>query len=82
MQILDGVGTVEEGLFQTLTKSLKYGVAKSDFEKLSRAIATKKERAVLRAVSSILNKDLDNILAVNSFGFLLTCKAIAGAWGH
>jgi len=69
LQILDDAGTVEEGLFQTLTKSFKYGLKKSDFKRLSQAIAAKKETAVLNAVSSILNKDLDNVLAVNSLAF-------------
>ena len=69
LQILDNTGTVAEGIFQTLTKSLKYGLSSSDFEALSQAMATRKENFVLKAVSAILNKDPDNVLAINSLAF-------------
>ena len=69
LRILDDTGTVTEGFLQTLTKSLKYGVSRSDFESLSQAIATKKEDLVLKAVSAILNKDPDNVIAINSLAY-------------
>ena len=66
LQIIDDAGTVTKGFIETLTKSLKYGISRTDFERLSQAIATRKEHLVLKAVSSILSKDPDNIVAINS----------------
>ena len=69
LQILDETGTVVEGLLKTLTKSLRYGVSRADFESLAQAIASRREDSVLKAVSAILNKDPDNIVAINSLAF-------------
>ena len=69
LQILDNTGTVAKGVFQTLAKSFKYGLSSSDFEALSQAMATKREDSVLKAVSAILNKDPNNVLAINSLAF-------------
>ena len=66
LQAIDDAGTVTKGFIETLTKSLKYGVSRSDFKRLSQAIATRKEHRVLKAVSIILSKDPDNIVAANS----------------
>lgn len=69
LEIPDKTGTVVEGLFQTLTKSLKYGVSRSDFKSLAQAISSRQEASVLKAVSAILDKDPDNIVAINSLAF-------------
>ncbi len=69
LQIMDNTGTVTYNVISTLANSLKYGVSKSDFENLSKAIAAKRESDVLKAVSVILNKDSNNILAINSLAF-------------
>ena len=66
LRVIDNTGTVTESFLKTLTKSLKYGVSRSDFESLVRAMAIKKEGPVLKAVSAILNKDPDNVVAINS----------------
>lgn len=66
LQLIDNTGTVIDSFLKTLTDSLKYGISKDDFENLAQAIATKREDNVLQTVSVILNKDPDNVLAINS----------------
>ena len=65
----DDSGTVNSSFLNSLTKSFKYSVSREDFEKLSQAIQSQKESEVLTAVSVILNKDLKNIVAINSLAF-------------
>ena len=69
LQVLDETGTVVKGLFETLKESLQYGVSREDFKKLSQAIASGKESLVLKAASAILNKDPDNVVAINSLAY-------------
>lgn len=78
IQIIDDTGTVAQGFLQSLTESLKYGVSRSDFEKLSQAISAGKESAVLDVVSSILNKDPNNVVAINSLAYFYLKK---NRWG-
>ena len=78
LQLLDNTGTVDEGFLKTWTKSLKYGLAKEDFGKLSQAMAQRRESDVLKAISLILNKDPDNVLAINSLAFFYLQK---NRWG-
>ena len=66
LPIIDDTGTVTEGLIDSLTKNLKSGLSRSDFVQLSQALQSKRESVVLQAVSSILNKDFDNVVTVNS----------------
>ncbi len=77
-QVLDNTGAVTEGLFSALKKSLRYGVSLSDFESLSQAIESRREGAVLKAVSAILNKDPNNIVAINS---LALYYLLSNRWG-
>ena len=65
-EMVDNTGSVTKSFLASLSGSLKYGLSRSDFENLSRAAASKKEALVLKAVSGILNKDIDNIPAINS----------------
>ena len=65
----DDTGTVNSNFFKSLTKSFKYNLSREDYENLSRAIQSKSEKQVLSAVSVILNKDLNNVVALNSLGF-------------
>jgi len=69
LHIPDITGTVTEGLLKTLTQSLQSGLSRSAFENLAQAISSKEEDLVLNAVSIILNKDPDNVLAMNSLAF-------------
>ena len=64
--IVDDTGSVTKSFLASLSGSLKYGLSRSDFESLSRAAESKRESRVLKAVSSILNKDINNIPAINS----------------
>ena len=66
LQTIDNTGAVTESFIQTMAKSLRYGLSQSDFESLARAMALKKEAPVLKAVSSILSKDPNNVPAINS----------------
>ena len=66
MPIIDDAGVVTEGLIDSLTKNLKSGLSRSDFVRLSQSLQSKRESVVLEAVSSILNKDFDNVATVNS----------------
>jgi len=65
----DDTGTVNSSFLNSLTKSFKYNLSREDFEQLSRAIQSRSERRVLSAVSVILNKDLNNVAAINSLAF-------------
>ena len=65
----DDTGTIHSNFFNSLSKSFKYGISRSDFEKLSRAVKSKTESRVLTVASSILNKDFNNVLAINSLAF-------------
>ena len=65
----DDTGTVNSNFLNSLTKSVKYNLSREDFENLSKAIQSKSEKRVLSAVSVILNKDLSNIVAINSLAF-------------
>ena len=69
LRVLDDTGAVTEGFLETMTQSLKYGLSQADFEKLAKAMASRREGAVLQAVSAILNKDIENVPAVNSLAF-------------
>ena len=66
LPIMDDTGTVTEGFIDSLAKNLKSGLSRSDFVQLSNALQSKRESVVLRAVSSILNKELDNVAVINS----------------
>lgn len=66
LQVIDSTGAVTESFLKSVTKSFEYGVSRADFVSLARAMATKKEGSVLDAVSKILNKDPNNIPAINS----------------
>ena len=66
LPIMDDTGTVTEGFIDSLAKNLKSGLSRSDFVQLSNALQSKKESVVLRAVSSILNKETDNMTVINS----------------
>ena len=65
----DDTGTVNPSFFSSLQKSLKYNLSRNDFENLSQAIQNKREQDILSAVSVILNKDLKNVVAINSLAF-------------
>lgn len=65
----DDTGTVNSSFLNSLTKSFKYNLSREDFENLSRAVQSRSERRVLSAVSVILNKDLNNVAAINSLAF-------------
>ena len=65
----DDTGTVNSSFLNRLTKSFKYNLSSADFENLSRAIRSKNENQVLSSVSVILNKDLNNVVAINSLAF-------------
>ena len=66
LPIIDDTGTVTESFIDSLAKNLKSGLSRADFVKLSRALQSKRESTVLNAVSSILNKDFDNAVTINS----------------
>ncbi|MCZ0932577.1 MAG: hypothetical protein OXJ52_05435, partial [Oligoflexia bacterium] len=66
LPIVDDTGTVTAGFISALAKNLKSGLSRSDFIQLSNALQSKRESVVLQAVSSILNKDSDNIATINS----------------
>ena len=67
--VKDDTGTIHSNFFNRFSKSFKYGVSRSDFDNLSRAVKSKQENRVLTVVSSILNKDFNNVLAINSLAF-------------
>ena len=81
LQVIDSTGAVTESFLRTLTESLKYGVSRSDFERLIHAMAVKKESSVLKIVSEILNKDPNNIPAINSLAlfYMTNNKPALGA---
>ena len=66
LQVIDSTGAVTESFLKSVTKSFEYGVSREDFANLARAMATKKESSVLEVVSKILNKDPNNVPAINS----------------
>ena len=66
LQLVDEEGAVNKGFLSSLRKSLESGLSRSDFQALVKAMETKREREVLKAVSKILNKDPDNVPAINS----------------
>ena len=66
LPIVDDTGTVTKGFIDSLTKNFKSGLSRSDFVRLSNALQSKRESVVLQAVSSILNKESDNRVTVNS----------------
>lgn len=74
LHLFDNTGTVVEGFIDSVAKSFQYGVSRSDFEKLSKAIAGGREENVLNLVSSILNKDPNNIVAINSLALFYMKK--------
>jgi len=65
----DDAGTIYSSFFNRFTQSFKYGVDRSDFKLLSQAIKSNREAQVLSVVSSILNKDSKNVIAINSLAF-------------
>ena len=67
LNLLDPAGTVKGPFYGT--KPLKKGLSRADFEKLSQAMASKREDLVLKASSEILNKDADNPLALNTLAY-------------
>ena len=72
LQILDETGTAT-GFFKNLNKSLKSSVSKEELKQLARAITKRKERETLSVISNILNREPENILALNSLAlFYLT----------
>ncbi|MDE0091768.1 MAG: hypothetical protein OXN83_00600, partial [Oligoflexia bacterium] len=74
LPLIDETGTVTMSFIDGLSKSLKYGLSRSDFVRLSEAINSKRESVVLKTVSSILNKDINNIPAINSLAFFYLQK--------
>ncbi|MCY4321478.1 MAG: tetratricopeptide repeat protein [Bdellovibrionaceae bacterium] len=66
LPLIDNTGTVTGRFLSSLAKNLKAGLSRSDFVKLSEALDTKNENKVLQAVSSILNKDPNNLATINS----------------
>ena len=64
--ILDNKGSITTSFLQTTNDSLKYGVSKEDLQAIATAIRNKEESKVLEATSVVLNKDPDNVLAINS----------------
>ena len=74
LPIRDDRGTVTTSFIDSLTKNLKYGLSRSDFVRLSSALSGKRESAVLKEVSSILNKEPNNIAAINSLALFYLQK--------
>ena len=66
LPVVDDTGTVTEGFISSITKNLRSGLSRSDFVQLSKALQSRRESVVLQAVSSILNKEADNIATINS----------------
>ena len=69
LEILDNTGTISKSFLSTVTTGLKYGVLKEDLKAIEMAIKSDKESEVLEAVSDVLNKDSNNVLAINSLAF-------------
>lgn len=69
LTVLDNKGTITKGFLKTVNNSLKYNVSKQDLIAIEAAIKDREESKVLQAVSNVLNKDPDNVLAINSLSF-------------
>ena len=74
VELEDDTETVKKGMFNGLQRSLKYGLSVSDFEILFQSLNSRDEKQILSAVSSILNKDPENTLAINSLAFFYLKK--------
>lgn len=62
----DQTGAVTDSFLKSMNATLKHGISKEDLQSISQAIKSKKEHRVLKVVSEVLNKDPDQILAINS----------------
>ncbi len=69
LEIFDKKGTIDKGFLSTLTAGLQYDVSIEDLEAIEQAIRSGKESEVLEATSNVLNKDSNNVLAINSLAF-------------
>ena len=81
LQVIDSTGAVTESFLKSFTKSIEYGVSREDFANLAKAVASRKESSVLEVVSKILNKDPNNIPAINSLAlfYMKNNKSSLGA---
>ncbi len=69
LEIFDNTGAVNKNILSALTTGLQYNVSKENLEAIERAIKSGKESKVLEATSNVLNKDPNNVLAINSLAF-------------
>lgn len=66
--ILDDTKIMSDTFFSRLNMAINYQVSPEEKKRLFYAIKSGKERILLKAVSRILNKDPDNVLAINALG--------------
>ncbi|MCY4512216.1 MAG: tetratricopeptide repeat protein [Bdellovibrionales bacterium] len=66
--LLDDTKIMSDTFLGRLNLAIKYQVSQEEKKRIFYAIKSGKERTLLKTVSRILNKDPDNILAINALG--------------
>lgn len=78
IQILDETGTAN--FFGKLSKSFKFNISKEELDRITDALRRGKEQKMLQVISNVLNRDPDNILAINSLAlfYLANNRSLVG----